>query len=107
MSPGSLVEPKPSFDALADKWIVAPVTDTLIYRSERVRPEITRWVDDVAKWEFTTIAPGHFAARPGTPEDLRAAFANTISGEGDRAFDKKDVKLLDDIAVGLKVTKII
>ena len=39
--------PALSFALLADKWRVAPVTDTLIYRSERVRPELRRWVDDV------------------------------------------------------------
>lgn len=83
------------------------MTDTLIYRSERVRPEIARWVDDVTKWDFTLIAPGHFTARPGTPEDMKAAFANTISGEGSRLFPEGDVKLLDDAARALKFTKII
>ena len=58
-SPASLVDPDTSFRTLAGKWIVAPVTDTLIYRSSKVQPEIARWVDDVTKWDFTTIAPSH------------------------------------------------
>ena len=77
-SPASLVDPHPSFDSLTNKvpprtcltfptnvtppvhtptrihpltskWLVAPVTDSLIYRSERVKPELKRWVNDVAE----------------------------------------------------------
>ena len=36
VSPGSLEEPSRSFDAIKDKWIVAPVVDSLIYRSGKV-----------------------------------------------------------------------
>ena len=48
------------------------MTDSLIYRSDRVKPELARWVDDVSKWDFTTIAPAHFdagraAAHPTLP----------------------------------------
>ena len=109
-SPRSIVDPHASFEALADKWITAPVTDTLIYRSDRIRPEITRWVEDVASWDFKLIAPAHFAARPGTPDDLRAAFAPTIAGgspagavveTGKRPYVAGDVQLLDEIAGGL------
>ena len=46
--------------------MVAPVTDSLIYRSDRVKPELARWVDDVSKWDFTTIAPAHFDAGRAT-----------------------------------------
>ena len=110
-SPKTLVDPDASFQDLADKWIVAPVTDTLIYRSDRIRPEITRWIDDVAKWDFNMISPSHFMARPGTPEDVRKAFAPTIAKAGDdsakRPFADGDVKLLDDIAGALKAIKII
>ena len=112
-SPASIVDPAPSFALLADKWRVAPVTDTLIYRSERVRPELRRWVDDVARWDFTTIAPSHFAVRPGTPADLKTAFAPTLAScedgapEADRPFDAADAQLLDDIAGPLRALKII
>ena len=112
-SPASIVDPAPSFALLADKWRVAPVTDTLIYRSERVKPELRRWVDDVARWDFTTIAPSHFAVRPGTPADLKAAFAPTLAScedgapEADRPFDAADAQLLDDIAGPLRALKII
>ena len=102
------------------RWIVAPVTDTLIYRSDRVKPEIARWVDDVAKWDFSMIAPSHFTARPGTPADIKSAFAPTLASsrggaaadpEGapaaTRPFAQGDVQLLDDIAGALKQIKII
>lgn len=39
-SPSTLVDPQPSFKALENKWLVAPVTDSLIYRSDRVKPEV-------------------------------------------------------------------
>ena len=41
--------------------------------------ELARWVDDVASWDFKMIAPSHFDAKPGTPADLRAAFAPTLA----------------------------
>ncbi len=46
-SPDSLVAPSPSFESLKGRWIVAPVTDSLIYRSDRVKPELARWVNDI------------------------------------------------------------
>jgi len=102
-SPDSLVQPDASFETLKDKWVVAPVTDSLIYRSDRVKPELARWVDDVARWDFQTISPSHFAAREGTPDDLRSAFAPTLAAEATeqratRPYAKGDVRLLDDIA---------
>ena len=109
-SPASLVDPDASFQGLKGKWVVAPVTDSLIYRSDRVKPELARWVEDVAKWEFNTIAPAHFAAGPGTAAELKAAFAPTLQPEprAERApYDAKDVKLLDDIAEQLVKLKVI
>jgi len=108
-SPKTLVAPEASFDGIADKWIVAPVTDTLIYRSSKVQPEIARWVEDVTRWDFEMISPSHFTARPGTPEDVRKAFAPTIaqSAAPPRPFAAGDVQLLDDIASALKQIKII
>ena len=108
-SPASLVDPSPSFESLQSKWIVAPVTDKLIYRSERVKPELRRWVDDVAKWEFRTIAPAHFGVTAGSPADLRAAFEPTLrpASEPGRPYNTGDVQLLDDIAEALVGIKII
>ena len=114
-SPRSLVDPDVSFQSLKNRWVVAPVTDSLIYRSERVKPELTRWVDDVAKWDFTLIAPSHFAAASGTAEDMRAAFKPTLAAttlqdakaSTERPYVKGDVKLLDDIAGSLIQLKII
>jgi len=99
--PSTLVNPDASFNMIKDKWLVAPVTDALIYRSDRVKPELARWIDDVAQWDFKTIAPAHFAAGPGTADELRAAFAPTLKPEprANRApYDAGDVQLLDDIA---------
>ena len=107
-SPTSIVDPDPSFKQLSDKWIVAPVTNTLIYSSDKIRPEITRWVDDVTKWDFTTIAPSHFMARAGTPEDMKSAFAPTVASASEkRPYVAGDVQLLDELAGGLKKIKII
>ena len=41
------------------------MTETLVYKSDRVRPELKRWVDDVRKWDFTYVSPAHFAAGQG------------------------------------------
>ena len=66
-------------------------------------------MDDVAKWDFTTIAPSHFAARPGTPHDLRAAFAPTLAAPsgGARPYAVADVRLLEDIGDVLVKFKVI
>lgn len=111
-SPSSLVDPHSSFQSLTDRWLVAPVTDTLIYRSDRVKPELARWVDDVAQWDFETIAPSHFAARPGTGADLRAAFAPTLAktpsgSDANRPYNTGDVQLLEDISDILQRLRII
>ena len=82
------------------------MTDSLIYRSSKVKPELTRWVNDVAQWDFTTIAPAHFQAAPGTAAELKAAFDPTLAAPGgvvpsrdQRApYAPGDVQLLDDIA---------
>lgn len=108
-SPSSLVDPDPSFQTLQSKWIVAPVTDKLIYRSDRVKPELARWVEDVGKWDFKMIAPAHFDVRPGTSADFKAAFAPTLkaASEPGRPYDRGDVQLLDDLAEALVGIKII
>jgi len=91
-SPASLVDPHASFESLKNRWIVAPVTDSLIYGSDRVKPELARWIEDVAKWDFKMISPSHFAARPGTPDDLRAAFAPTLAASSDSSASGNGVK---------------
>jgi hypothetical protein len=107
-SPSSFVDPHQSFQKLKGKWIVAPVTSSLIYNSERVKPELKRWVDDVAKWDFQTISPSHFEAFPGTSADLRAAFATTLeSDDMDPTFDAADFTLLSNIKGVLRTLKII
>jgi len=115
-SPDSLVTPAPSFAALKGRWIVAPVTDSLIYRSDRVKPELSRWVNDiVTNWDFKVIVPSHLEAHAGTPEDMRAAFKPTLAAttleearrSTDRPYKAGDVQLLDDIAGGLIQLKVI
>ena len=76
----------------------------------RTLPWTARWVDDVSKWDFTTITPAHFDAGPGTPEQLKEAFAPTLAPEprAERApYGAADIKLLDDIATQLIKIKII
>jgi hypothetical protein len=105
-SPDSLADPDPTFQKLKEKWIVAPVTDALIYRSANVKPELTRWINDVTQWDFKIISPSHFDAREGTPDDVRAAFDPTLAtttvedakASTIRPYPKNDVRLLDDIA---------
>mmetsp|Transcript_1773 Transcript_1773/g.4438 ORF Transcript_1773/g.4438 Transcript_1773/m.4438 type:complete len:531 (+) Transcript_1773:24-1616(+) len=109
-SPTSLIDPTTSFNMIREKWIVAPVTDSLIYRSERVKPELARWVEDVARWDFKTIAPAHFAAGPGTADDLRNAFSPTLKPEPRETrapYNENDVRLLDDLATLLRKRQII
>ena len=118
-SPATIVDPKPTFQALEGRWVVAPVTDSLIYASDRVQPELARWVDDLARWDFRMIAPSHFDAREGTPEDLRAAFAPTLAKSRGgaatdpatpvtaRPYNVDDVRLLDGIATELVKLKVI
>ena len=106
-SPASLVDPDSSFQSLQRRWVVAPVTDKLIYASQRVQPELARWVDDVARWEFTTIAPAHFDVQPGTADDFSRAFAPTLGRPGERPYARGDVQLLDDIGTKLKELKVI
>lgn len=107
-SPSSLVDPHTSFEKIKTKWIVAPVTNAVIYSSDKVKPELKRWVNDVAEWDFNVIAPSHFAAGPGTPADLRTAFATTLkSNDMDPTFDTADFNLLDDIKGVLKRFQII
>ena len=98
-SPASLVDPDPAFQKLEGKWIVAPVAETLVYKSDRVQPELKRWVDDVAAWDFTFVAPSHFDAKPGTPKDFKAAFASTLGAESStRPYGDADARLLDGIS---------
>mmetsp|Transcript_51281 Transcript_51281/g.109815 ORF Transcript_51281/g.109815 Transcript_51281/m.109815 type:complete len:125 (-) Transcript_51281:107-481(-) len=107
-SPSSLVDPHQSFEHMKDKWIVAPVTDAVIYSSDKVKPELKRWVEDVARWDFTMISPAHFEARPGTPADLTAAFAPTFaSNDANATFTAADFNLLSDIKGVLKQFKVI
>ena len=64
---------KPSFDALKDGLLVAPILQKLILNRD---PEIVlAWADRVAQWPFTRIIPCHFAndIRAG-PAEFRRAF---------------------------------
>ena len=104
-SPESLVHPDPAFQRLSERWIVAPVTDSLVYRSSRVKPELRRWVDDVAKWDIKYISPSHFAAKQGTSQDWKRAFQATLAdGAGQpekKPFCEQDARLLEGISTQL------
>ncbi|KAJ1472407.1 hypothetical protein T484DRAFT_1914714 [Baffinella frigidus] len=66
----------PSFAAIAGKVFVSPVVRTFIY--ERTRDETRAWVDDVARWKFTSIIPAHLTApiKAGPREWLDAFKSN-------------------------------
>jgi hypothetical protein len=97
-APQSIVEPHDSFARLPGAWRVAPVTETLVYKSDRVRPELQRWVDDVGKWDFTYVAPAHFAAGKGSPSEWKKAFGPVLAGERDPAYTAGDLKLLETLS---------
>ena len=97
-APQSIVEPHASFSKLPGAWRVAPVTETLVYKSDRVRPELQRWVDDVSKWDFTYVAPAHFAAGKGSPSEWKKAFGPVLNGERDPAYSSGDLKLLETLS---------
>ena len=97
-SPSSIVEPHASFSKLPGAWRVAPVTETLVYKSDRVRPELQRWVDDVGKWDFTYVSPAHFAAGQGSPSEWKKAFGPVLNGERDPAYTSGDLKLLETLS---------
>ena len=55
---------------LTGKWVVAPVTDALIYRSDRVKPELARWADDRTLTPNPNPTPDQVRMEPGA----RAAY---------------------------------
>lgn len=115
--PSTIVKPDSTFARVADKWTVAPVTDALIYRSDRIKPELKRWIDDITKWDIEFISPTHFAAGPGSAADIQNAFKPTLEMNADgsfpqaseifRPYEGKDTKLLDDLFSALVKVKIV
>ncbi|KAJ1452895.1 hypothetical protein M885DRAFT_486172 [Pelagophyceae sp. CCMP2097] len=118
-SPESIMDPRKSFEALAERWAVAPVCASLIYASKDVRPALRDWVEAVASLDFELAAPSHFSFAKCTPKDFRRAFAAVLgdapaeaapwdklraalglSGEPERRedYDAGDVRLLSDIS---------
>ena len=76
----------------------------------KVGPAAKQWADSMAAdWDFKLIAPAHFEVRPGTPADLKAAFAPTLdqSDNAPRPYDAADDKLLEDISGVLRKLKVI
>ena len=100
-SPESLVDPEPAFRRLENKWIVAPVTDSLVYRSRKVQPELKRWVADVGKWDVKYISPSHFRAAPGTSKDWTSAFSATLGASTEKPYCERDAFLLEGISAAL------
>ena len=106
-APQSIVEPHASFSKLPGAWRVAPVTETLVYNSDRVRPELKRWVDDVSKWDFTYVAPAHFAAGKGSPAEWKKAFGPVLNGERDPAYSAGDLRLLETLSAAIQKAGVI
>ncbi|KAJ8605229.1 hypothetical protein CTAYLR_000482 [Chrysophaeum taylorii] len=116
-SPESLIDPRPAFDKISDRWLVAPVCQNLVYASDLVRPAVRRWVEDVAKLDFVRLAPAHFAVARCSPAEFRRAFDPIFDEEDQRrpfwwqrqqpAFPQPDAQLITQLAAGLKRFNII
>mmetsp|Transcript_13033 Transcript_13033/g.39274 ORF Transcript_13033/g.39274 Transcript_13033/m.39274 type:complete len:489 (-) Transcript_13033:178-1644(-) len=138
-APDAIAEPTAAFNAISGRWLVGPVCSQLIYSSEPVRAQLRGWISDIAGGKlgrFDTIIPAHFAARRGTPTDVRRAFAPVIDVRamssvsplaaleaalpvpGPRGvssatalsregYREGDVKLLADIGSALRVLRVI
>lgn len=127
-SPDSLIDPKPAFDLIADKWLVAPVCTSLVYASDVVRPALREWVDQVAQLDFVRVVPSHFAAAKCTPAQFKRAFEPVFATKDEKresqngllklirgghddqtssSFTKSDVQLIDDLAAQLKRLRVI
>eukprot|EP00955_Chlamydomonas_euryale_P102988 365457-Chlamydomonas_euryale.AAC.4 len=74
-NPSDLLCPDPSWEAISDRLICAPVVETLVF--SKFKPSVRRWVDSiVSDWAFTRVIPAHFAAPvKAGPADFKAAFA--------------------------------
>eukprot|EP00803_Ostreobium_quekettii_P006277 evm.model.scf_3018.1 EVM.evm.TU.scf_3018.1 scf_3018:3596-7346(+) len=72
--PFDLLEPEPSYRAVAGKLIVSPVLRVLVY--SRIPQAVTRWIDEICRdWKFTQIISCHLAAPVAAgPKDLKRAF---------------------------------
>lgn len=128
-SPESLVDPSSAFDTIADRWLVAPVCNSLVYASERVRPALKMWVEQIAKLDFVRIAPAHFAVAKCTPAQFKAAFEPLLQDNDflldekplynlaqfrrllglreNPSFPQSDVKFINDLAGALKQLRVI
>ena len=77
------------------------MTDSLVYRSRKVQPELKRWVADVGKWDVKYISPSHFRAAPGTSKDWTSAFSATLGASTEKPYCERDAFLLEGISAAL------
>lgn len=83
--PANLSDPSASFKAVANKLIVSPVVQKLVFTNGK---EATRqWLDEIcAEWAFRRIIPCHYAAPiKAGPADLKRAFSFVYEGLEARA----------------------
>eukprot|EP00180_Rhodochaete_pulchella_P002565 Plantae.Rhodophyta-Rhodochaete_pulchella.ctg3931.p1 GENE.Plantae.Rhodophyta-Rhodochaete_pulchella.ctg3931~~Plantae.Rhodophyta-Rhodochaete_pulchella.ctg3931.p1 ORF type:complete len:424 (-),score=36.67 Plantae.Rhodophyta-Rhodochaete_pulchella.ctg3931:1717-2940(-) len=102
-SPFDLIDPRPSFGAISNRLIVAPVVRILVFPS--ISEAVLAWRDALCLWDFTQIIPAHFAAPvAATPRDVCCAFdfLEAISDDDEAGtppvFVEEDRRALDQIA---------
>jgi hypothetical protein len=81
---------------------VAPVLQTLILN--RDIKDVQAWVEQVSRWQFEQVVPGHLAAPiQAGPAEFRAAFDFVYSGDrgGDRPLPAKEFEFLREIEASL------
>lgn len=79
--PADLADPTPTFRAVANKLIVSPVVQKLVFSNGMEATK--RWLDGIcASWDFVRIIPCHYAAPiKAGPEDLKRAFSFVYEGK--------------------------
>mmetsp|Transcript_46348 Transcript_46348/g.110345 ORF Transcript_46348/g.110345 Transcript_46348/m.110345 type:complete len:480 (-) Transcript_46348:24-1463(-) len=118
----SLVDPTQAFGAIQGKWIVGPVTYSLVYGGP-FRQAVLRWVDSICEWDIQQIIPCHFAGPvAGSAGDIRRAFE--VLQDGVEANEQpgltppwplpqpvryraQDIRLLDDISGVLRTLGVV
>eukprot|EP00184_Porphyridium_aerugineum_P008192 CAMPEP_0184693020 /NCGR_PEP_ID=MMETSP0313-20130426/1324_1 /TAXON_ID=2792 /ORGANISM="Porphyridium aerugineum, Strain SAG 1380-2" /LENGTH=452 /DNA_ID=CAMNT_0027150967 /DNA_START=125 /DNA_END=1483 /DNA_ORIENTATION=- len=96
--PFDLLHPEKSFDALADRLIVAPVVRKLVY--SRISKEIADFAMDVAAcWNFDKVIPAHFEAPvKADSRDWLEAFSFLLEDrEEANPLPEEDFETLDNV----------
>mmetsp|Transcript_11526 Transcript_11526/g.31413 ORF Transcript_11526/g.31413 Transcript_11526/m.31413 type:complete len:502 (+) Transcript_11526:120-1625(+) len=90
--PSNLLEPEASFAAVANRLIVGPVVETLVF--SKVPATTRRWVDSICNnWDFNKVIPCHFDGPiPAKPADVKRAFTFAYEMTEDLDEESKPAK---------------